>query len=102
MQPPSGGTAQGFHRPLSSSTGAAAPCDIAGRIWGLQVLPTVVSVNAPNAVSTSTVDSASCMHHHCFKPGQVMIRAAMAPGANAALCVSKGSAREYNLALEQR
>ena len=31
---------------------------------GLQVLPTTVSVNAPKAVSTSTVDSASCMRCH--------------------------------------
>ena len=31
---------------------------------GLQVLPTTVSVNAPKAVSTSTVDSASCTCCH--------------------------------------
>ena len=64
MQPPSGGTAQGFHSPFSSSTGPWPPCEVAGRMCGLQVLPTTVSVNAPKAVSTSTVDSASCMRCH--------------------------------------
>jgi hypothetical protein len=55
------GTAQGFHRPFSSRTALAPPWEIAGTMSGLQVSPTVVSVNAPKAASTSTVDRASCM-----------------------------------------
>lgn len=66
MQPPAPppGTAQGCHRPRRSSIAPLPDLEASGRTVGRQVWPAEVSVKAAKAVSTSTVESASCSAFH--------------------------------------